>query len=151
MYILQCLKDIDKEYNYSTFHSFLCCNLNISQFPFGVVRHIKQENFQVLITGPLYSPLRITKLSGGWNSSNQVTSETVTPFNWTLTAAETNDDNGVKWLTEQNFTSGVRTSDGNKSDYPEGLSVGISGSKCSVCHGLKSKGETICQRLHKEL
>lgn len=39
----------------------------------------RQRTAQVLITGPLYKPLRITKLSGGWNSSSHVTPETISP------------------------------------------------------------------------
>lgn len=39
----------------------------------------RKKNCHVLITGPLYIPLRITKLSGGWNSSNQVMLEYVVP------------------------------------------------------------------------
>lgn len=41
----------------------------------------EKEKNQVLIARPLYCPLRTTKSSGGWNSSNQVTSVMVTPSN----------------------------------------------------------------------
>lgn len=45
---------------------------------------VTTENCQVLITGPLYTPLRTTKFSGGWNSSNQASSETLMPLDWAM-------------------------------------------------------------------
>lgn len=39
---------------------------------------------QILIIGPLYTPLRTTKLSGGWNSSNHATSEASIPVDSTM-------------------------------------------------------------------
>lgn len=38
------------------------------------------EFIQVFTTGPLYKPLLMTKLSGGWHSSNHVTSVASTPL-----------------------------------------------------------------------